>query len=251
MVELEEFEMTLDKDLAWRRKELTNLFLLYNDENKNIIIKSSILFIYSHWEGYIKNSCKLYLEFVSNQSIPLCDLTENFSAISLKGRMKESFNSCESLTLVNELLLMKLINEDSNKVFKVSDKFKKNEKDKSIVNTKDNLNFKVLSSLFEIVGIGKRDCIATKEVYIDDKLLNNRNKISHGVKVDSAYNEFDLDIDNVKEIRNTAFSIMTSISDDLKYYAEKEFFLLKNSELCSAYNVKSNSKLEKDFNQFK
>ncbi|MFK5880506.1 MAG: MAE_28990/MAE_18760 family HEPN-like nuclease [Flavobacteriaceae bacterium] len=246
MSNLDKFFCALESDLAWRKKEVSNLLLLCDDSNREIIIKSAILLIYAHWEGYVKNSCKCYLEYVSQKSILITELTDNFRAISLKGEIRQMMGSQESLTLSNELSFLLSLNGQKPKQFKVGRNFKNDEKDKSIVNTRDNLNYKVFNSLLDIVGIGRRPCLDSKEVFLDEKLLNNRNKIAHGNKINTSDNEFNLEIEDVKRIKDLVFIILGSLMDDLEYYAEKEFYLQENIASSGDYNEKGNDCLNEN-----
>jgi len=246
MLNLDKFISSLETDLVWRKKEVTNLLLLCDDSNGEVIIKSSILLIYAHWEGYVKNSCKHYLEYVSQKSILITELTGNFRAISLKGQIKQLIDSQDGLTLSNEILFIKSIDGEVPKRFKVGRNFKNNEKDKSIVNTKDNLNYRVFNSLLDVVGLAKKPCIESKEIFLDEKLLNNRNKIAHGSKIDTAGEEFGIAIEEVKIIKDFVFSVLDSLMDDLKYYAEEEFYLQENITYLNDYNERSNELLNKN-----
>ena len=245
MSKLEELISLIDADIGWRKKELSNIMLMHNDDNSKLMIKTLILFVYSHWEGCIKNICTLYLEYVSNQSVNVSKLTDNFKAIFLKGRISEMINSSETLTLSNELSFMKSLEESFEKKFHIKKKEKVDTKNKSILNTQSNLKYKVFESFLEIVGVGRRDCLSTKEAYIDEKLLQNRNKIAHGNKVDDReYNEIDLDIETIKKIKTLVFSIIDFLSNDIKYYAENEFYLACKTEERNNYNQNSNKLLE-------
>lgn len=244
MGNLEKFIASIDSDLAWRKKEISNIILMHNENNSELIVKSAVLLIYSHWEGSVKNLCKLYLCYVANLSIKICDLTNNYKAIALKGRIKQMTDSSESLTMTNELTFIELIG-GSDIRFKLNNTFRNNEKDKSIINTDDNLSYNILLSFFRIIGIGEKDCLQTTQNYIDSKLLLNRNKVAHGNKIDSSDDEFDLDIESIKKIKSLIFSIIDSLGEDLKHYAENQYFLSsKNSEIM-AYNEGSNDELEK------
>lgn len=84
-MKLEQFEDFLSEDLSWRKMEISQLFRLINSsENKDVLIKSSVLLLYAHWEGYIKKSSKYYLKYVSEKKVKIKNLTTNFKAIVLK-----------------------------------------------------------------------------------------------------------------------------------------------------------------------
>ena len=236
MKDLNKFIASVDSDIAWRKKEISNIILMHNENNSELIVKASVLFIYSHWEGCVKSLCKLYLGYVSNLSIKISDLTDNYKAIKLKGKIKQMVDSSESLTMTNELSFIKSINNYSADIF--------SDTDKSIINTKSNLNYKIFVSLLKIIGLVEKDCLLTKEVYIDEKLLQNRNKIAHGNKIDSFNDEFDLDIESIKKTKDLIFSIIDSLASDLKFYAENEYYLSANEGKIEEYNESSNNDLE-------
>ncbi len=45
---------SIDSDIAWRKKEVSNVILMHSEENSELIVKLSVLLIYSHWEGCVK-----------------------------------------------------------------------------------------------------------------------------------------------------------------------------------------------------
>ena len=45
-MKIEEFEEALQKDLAWRKKELSDLWLICQDKNIEVILKSFLLMLY-------------------------------------------------------------------------------------------------------------------------------------------------------------------------------------------------------------
>ena len=245
MKKIEDFSSLIDDDVAWRKKEVTNLIFLYDEDNAELILKSCILLIYSHWEGAIKNMSKQYLAYVSNKNISLAELTDNYIAISMKGVIKEIVGSNDSLGMVNELRFIESMrSEYKNKRFKVSKQFLESDRDKSIINTQDNLSYKVLSSLLAVAGLKEKQCLETKKIYIDEKLLGNRNKIAHGNKLDKFSDEFDIDIDLVKRVKSLVFYIIDSLAMDIKEYAENQFFLSKNKENKDKYDSESNMQLK-------
>uniref|UniRef100_UPI0004A3AE3E MAE_28990/MAE_18760 family HEPN-like nuclease n=1 Tax=Vibrio parahaemolyticus TaxID=670 RepID=UPI0004A3AE3E len=58
----------LDKELSWRRLEISAIKTGIRKAKGNVCkayIRSAIPLVYAHWEGFIKESASLYLEFVS------------------------------------------------------------------------------------------------------------------------------------------------------------------------------------------
>tara|TARA_R110002072_G_scaffold33030_11_gene100282 strand:- start:408 stop:1154 length:747 start_codon:yes stop_codon:yes gene_type:complete len=233
----------IESDLGWRKKEVSNLLLLENEDIQILIIKSTLLLLYSHWEGFIKNACKAYLEHISNKKININELTDNFKAITLKGLIQEVYKSRETLTLSNELNFLQNVSGANNKVFSVQKNFFTIEKDKSIINTKDNLSLKVFKSLLRIIGIDYSDSIDTKSVFIDEKLLGNRNKVAHGNKIESIDDDFDLSLDELKEVKDVVFYLMDIFSEDLIYFAENELYFESNKKITKKYLQEKSEKI--------
>ncbi|GAB2196298.1 MAE_28990/MAE_18760 family HEPN-like nuclease [Sessilibacter sp. MAH4] len=225
----------IESDLGWRKKEVSNLLLLENEDNQLLIIKSTLLLLYSHWEGFVKNACKTYLEYVSNKKISTNILTDNFQAIALKGKIQELYKSGETLTLANELAFMQNINGTKAKIFSVKNNFSKLEKDKTIINTKNNLSFKVFKSILTIIGIDYSDSIDTKCAFIDEKLLGNRNKIAHGNRIENSDEGLYLSINELKEVKELIFYLMDTLSEDLMFFAENELYFNSNQERTKVY----------------
>lgn len=243
MKKLEDLIETIDGDIAWRKKEVSSIILMHNEKNSELIVKLSVLLLYSHWEGCVKNLCKLYLGYVSNLSIKLPELTDNFKAITLKGRLRKINESNNQLNIANELKFIRSIDEISEKRFKFKNK---SGNGKNIINTKSNLKYEIFKSFIEILGIGEKSCLATKKIYIDEKLLNNRNKIAHGNKVNNCDDEFDLNIESIKSLKNLIFSILDSLASDLKSYAEEKYYLSSRKTETDKYDVLSNKDLESE-----
>ena len=71
---VDEFQDFLNKDLAWRKMEISQLFgILSTAESKSVVCKSMILLLYAHWEGFIKKSSKCYLKYVSDKNIKIVE----------------------------------------------------------------------------------------------------------------------------------------------------------------------------------
>ena len=230
---LEDFIDHLERDFSWRGIELTSLILLHGSREDLIIPKSIILLLYSHWEGYIKNACKQYLVHVSGKGISVERLTKNFLAISLKGYAKKTLESSSSLNLVNEINLVNGIHDSQNNNFSIPQTIV-NERHKAFIDTRDNLNLKILNSFCSIVGIGKVNMIEGRENYIDKELLAQRNAIGHGNKVHPDSAEFSLHIDEITTLRDVIFMLMTYVQDELIYFAENELYLAENQEQVAA-----------------
>jgi len=246
-MKIEEFEEALEKNLGWRKKEVSDLWLICQEKNVEVILKSFLLVLYAHWEGFIKEGSKSYLIFVSENKLKHKQLSLNFKAITLKGVINSCMKDNESLSLSNELqLLEKLITKEEAKFSLPKDIL--NDKDKSFINTKSNLTPKILRGFCNTLGIEYKTCLEAKECYLNQQLINNRNAIGHGSQIDlSSVNDFDLDLKSLEKLKDIIFAIIDSFKNDLLEYATEKYYLAEKAKDKDIYDNKSAQYLDKIF----
>lgn len=242
-----QFESLLQDDLSWRKKEISELLLMaQSSQQQEILLKSLILVLYSHWEGYIKKSTKVYLKYISEKKIKIQNLTLNFKAIHLKSLSQECMKNQGSTSLAREIELITKYEDVNKKNFKFSIN-PENDAEESIVETKHNLKPKILKNIFNLIGIEYWEPIKIREQYLDANLLNNRNAISHGSKIkEETHRDFKLTLEEVKKLKEVVVLIIDLFQETLMTYQENEFYLLCNEEKLKEYNYKVVKKLEKD-----
>lgn len=160
----------LDADLAWRKKELSYLLSNVNVKSPNYktSVRSGIVLLYSHWEGFIKLASEYYLSYVKYLKLNYSELRECFIAISLKEKLTvfENTNKSTIHTQVVSFLL-----NDLNQKASIPNEY--------IIKTGSNLNSEVLKEILTTVGIDYAD-YELKANLIDGILLRHRNSIAHG-----------------------------------------------------------------------
>lgn len=239
----------LDEDLGWRKKEISDLLLLAKTNQKEVLLKSLILLLYAHWEGFIKKSSKIYIKYISEKKIKVSELGSNFTAITMKSQISRCIDQSDNLTLVNELSFINSYVKKLDKKFKVRiNPDKDNEKD--IIDTQSNLKPKVFKSIIDILGLNYKSALETREHYIDRNLLANRNLIGHG----SPFNEdeqidFSLTVTDVEKLKNIIFLIIDNFKDELIDYVENEFYLVSNESERLNYESNKEGELENIFSQ--
>lgn len=243
----DQLEQFLDEDLAWRKKEISELYLIYKDVEAEVLLKSLILLLYAHWEGYIKKSSKVYLKYIVEKKVQLKDLQENFKAVALKANISRCISSEESLNLENELSFMDKYLLFQEKKFKVGIN-PDLDQDNSIIDTQSNLKPKILANIFKILGLSFKSAISTREHYIDTYLIRSRNTIGHGSKFkETEDGDFDLKIEDITKLKDIIFSIIDCFQEELLEYAHKEFYLICNKESKDEFIASQEEKLEKIF----
>jgi len=246
-MKINQLEGLLEEDLGWRKKEISTLILIAKSSNEEVILKSIILLIYAHWEGYIKKSSKLYLKYISESKKNLCELTDNFKAVALKNIISQCFVSKDSLTLQNEISFINGLAKAEKKKFKLAIDID-NDFDSSIIDTNSNLKPKVFKNIISIIGLNYKSQIASKETYINSQLLANRNMIGHGSKyVKDLNNDFNLEIKDIEKLRDIIFSIIDNYREELVEYSKEEYFLNSNKYNLALFLDIKEKELESTF----
>jgi hypothetical protein len=162
--------------LAWRKKELSTLYLSLSrsrPHEASALRRASVPILYAHWEGFAKQAATLYLEFVARRNLTYRQLTTNFVAIACRQTLKEMAAS-DRTDIHSQLVEFLLFNQDERARIPFS----------TIVDTKSNLNSATLKNIAITIGIPYSSNWTTKEPLIDGGLLKLRNDIAHGKKVE-------------------------------------------------------------------
>lgn len=182
-------------DFAWRRKELKLIkdqIPNKNSPKQNAALRFSVPILYAHWEGFVKKSCELYLEYVANKYLKHNELKPQFIALSLTKRLGNlEIKNIEEKTKTVEFLL--------NEIDRKSNVLTKN-----VIQTRSNLKYHVLKEILFIIGIDEKK-FAHKKSLIND-LVDSRNNIAHGnyLRVDFAtYNLMHEDTQELMRILKT------------------------------------------------
>lgn len=248
-MEITKLEDLLYEDWTWRKTEVSELIILAETEQKNVLLKSVILLLYAHWEGYIKKSSKTYLKYISDNQIEVSKLTDNFKYFALKGLSSAVFDSSESLTIANEMKFIQRFNEiNSMTIDKLIQINLGNERDKSIIDTQDNLTPTVFRKILDIIGLKYLDGYESKKTHIERNLVEHRNSIGHGNKRLSSNEDFLLEIASLKELRDIIFLIIENFRDDIIQFAKEAYYLRDNLGLIDSYCTTKEEIISRELN---
>lgn len=194
----EEAVDAVSNDLAWRRKEL-NLFnrQLSNSSGflKQTLVRAGISLIYSHWEGFVKKSCEIYLEHVSHQYVQLKDLKYSFIAIAVNPQLESG--GAKSISKKNEAIEYIIDNFEKYNALPY----------RKVINTKSNLTYDVFVNICLLLSIDTNR-FSKKESLIND-LVSDRNCVAHGechsIK-ETQYDSYFGDINQLMDELNTELS---------------------------------------------
>lgn len=161
----------LDRDLAWRKKELTlivNSVKSAQKEEINTQLRIGIAMLYAHWEGFIKNSSIYYLNYLSQKKYTYEELGENYVALALKGQFAICMQTKK--TSLHTKLVDMLINNLSDCATIPYE---------NVIKTNSNLKWEVFKEILDTLGFDD-SFYETKEKLIDQTLVDNRNYVAHG-----------------------------------------------------------------------
>ncbi len=176
----EQLSDRLATDLAWRKKELSEMKSLIesknvSDQRHKALVRSGVCILYSHWEGFVKLAANSYLEYVRLKKLTYKELSSNFLALAMKEKLKEAKET-------NKPSLYIPVCD-----FFISELNQRCILPKDTISTASNLSSEILKEITYILGIDF-SIYSTKSVLIDTKLLKTRNEIAHG-----NYSVFDRD----------------------------------------------------------
>ena len=179
----EELIDTITAELSWRKKEISLLLLQIKANEKipekhRVLVRSAIVLLYSHWEGFIKQAAITLLEYIVNKRHSFHEIIPSFQALSLRSQLKIALNEQN----VNKFLEVLSVFSSN-----VPTKFRFNFE--SAIETDDNLSSAVLKRIVVFLSLDY-SLFQTKEKLIDNVLLHYRNNIVHGKDFTLGHKDF-------------------------------------------------------------
>ena len=167
----------MQKERAWRRKELTNIkSLIYSSRasHNQVLVRAGVLMLYSHWEGYIKKACEAFFYYMNFKSIKYQDLNPNYLAIGIADSFNGNFPQKKFSSYMRTVDFV--VSEAESLKFKIDVETR--------VDTKSNLTTDVLKDLLDMIGVDSSH-FTNNQHHIDARLLKLRNAIAHGEKTEN------------------------------------------------------------------
>lgn len=172
---VDDLEDRLDEGIAWRRIELQALKAAIVDAEQRspasplsrALARSGVTMLYAHWEGYVKDSCSAYVEFVTIRRLRCNELSDGLLRTVLESLGRKTGAG-------DEEALQALVDA----VRRPSDSRARIPKS-TMIDTKSNLRFKVLCDILLSIGFSSENFV-TKDKLIDKSLCDRRNSIAHG-----------------------------------------------------------------------
>ena len=163
-----EFTDYLDSQAAMRRRELTTLSLAVRkqaDPNKAFLSRWAVACAYAHFEGFVVDSGRKYIEHIALQGQAFVRLKNELKVNALHVKLR-SLEKTDRVWMYLE-------------VVEILQGAKPANVDASVIDAQDNLKFEVFKDILVCCGFDPRP-YQTMSLYIDNELLAVRNRIAHG-----------------------------------------------------------------------
>ncbi|MFJ2554962.1 MULTISPECIES: MAE_28990/MAE_18760 family HEPN-like nuclease [unclassified Streptomyces] len=169
---IENLESVLTEDLKWRTHEMQlweQVASSCRSHQLPGILRGGIALVYAHWEGYVKEGTRAYLEYVSRKGLKVGQLRSEIAAVALRSKLGRGEASKSSSTHTEIVELLRSADALPAKIPYTS----------ATIRTRSNLHFDTFADIMHSIG-----CDASRhEIYrsiIDKRLLRHRNDIAHG-----------------------------------------------------------------------
>ena len=207
-----ELDASIDQDIAWRKREFTTLkFLISGSKNheKNVLLRSAIVLLYSHWEGHIKHCALVYLNYLNHKGYSYEQLKENFLLLSLNEKFNKGF-SIKKFPSQKEIY--DYFRNPRHESFSINEDL--------VIDTDSNLKYEIVLNILKQLGLDDK-IYELKQNFIDSKLIRCRNHIAHGefipiTDVTDTYNELELELLNMIQLFQNLIKNAVSTKDYLK-----------------------------------
>ncbi|MGG4664575.1 MAE_28990/MAE_18760 family HEPN-like nuclease [Providencia vermicola] len=206
-----ELEEALDQDLFWRKHEIASIngqILGARKSVRTTLIRAAITLMYAHWEGHVKKAAEVYLTYLNHLAPKYSRMKPNFCHISLHEKFESGFSIKKYLS---QKEIFDYISSGLECNFKVNCQ--------KIVDTESNLKSDVFLNLMHQLGLETKN-FELKKIFIDQKLVKNRNAIAHGERV----SEQELE-EAYREISSDLFDMIQTVHNMIKNAASNDEYL--------------------------
>lgn len=191
----EDLSDKLAQDLAWRKKELSELLQLIRSAQQGrtrqrTLCRCGVAILYAHFEGFIRNGGRRYLELVCMKRLKNAELSDRILTLIVRNQLSGIADSHKASSFYELVTFLRHKAEARSRL-----------PYKTAVDTESNLSSSVLK---EIIWCLEFDFspYESKQKLIDSKLLGRRNHIAHGEFID-------VDSDEYEQLHREVVSLMS------------------------------------------
>lgn len=166
-----QFNTLIDETISERRRELRTTKAAVRAQGRAHELAAAcrgyFCLLYAHWEGFVKDSVRLYLDYVEYENPDRQKLATSIWALDARTRIKTA-GSAKSIRSHHDLTRY-FLDPTTERLSNLSDATRE----------MGNLDFETFSEILTILGI-EPDYYITKKPKIDESLVARRNRIAHG-----------------------------------------------------------------------
>lgn len=179
MEQVADFHNAVQRDLAWRKREISNLRVsaASSEDSATHLYRSGLVLLCAHWEGFLKKGCEtLHRSCVFTKKKKLRELNPVFVSVALFDDVMAAAASRYPGSPDHHLkLARKILAHINRRVVKMGWN----------VDTEGNPGSQVLERILATVGLSRTlgmDAAtwATTKVFINEQLVRDRHQIAHG-----------------------------------------------------------------------
>jgi len=165
----------LDDCFQWRRTELAALRTELERVGKGpshgaprdrLVLRAAVTLIYAHWEGFVRDACQHYLDYVAKRRLKYNELSDPWLHTSLKRIVAAGSGASEAV----ERLAAAVRSGGAERAVVPR---------KGVVETRANLRHETVCDIMNALGL-PLGMVETRAQLIDRRLCDARNAIAHG-----------------------------------------------------------------------
>jgi hypothetical protein len=190
----------------WRDTEFSKYKINPSKVEEELWCRMCIPMIYAHWEGFVIDSLRTLLKYLNSLNLNYQQITTKLLVVSL-GDSYKSLSGKQSFH--QRIIFTENFHKSLQKVIKF----------KSKIETKSNLNGKVLSELCTMFDFDIQKFNTISDI---DRLVQIRNSIAHGE------NSFVLDQPNITQYIKAVMTATDILLEEIELFLVNKRYLLSN-----------------------
>jgi hypothetical protein len=185
---VEDLQRSLDRDLSWRKKEISGLRVsaMRSDGARHYLFRAGLVLLCAHWEGFLRKSVSLYVEYVFAQGLRIRELSPVIVALAFFADVKKAAEAGYPGSEDHHLALARRILLGIDAVCSAAG---------WEIKTEANPGTELLDRVLASIGVDRQLGMdgatwAATRLFIDEQILRDRHRVAHGEGLRLSRDEF-------------------------------------------------------------
>ena len=213
---LSELEDRINEEKSWRKTELVRLRLLLksakDEKEKACLRRWFSVAAYAHYEGFFKAASELLFRYISIRGVRYNQLKQCILAACSKASINDAAGS-KRLHVYGQVVDFFISNIGQKAKIPLS----------GVIETGDNLSYKILIDLFYTIGVEMPAEIDLKRRLIDELMLGKRNPIAHGNRDSVSSEDFEVIDKSVIELVDQFSTVILNAAATESFLQPKKY----------------------------